>query len=88
MPRIPTASTVLTIRVSSAVSRRLAREARRRRRTRSEVARTILEAALVGGQHEDPQVEARRQSLLVSRRKSERDTLAFLENATNPEGWR
>ncbi len=85
----PSASSVLTVRVSSTVSRRLAREARRRRRTRSDVARSILEAALVGTTDEDPRAEARRQSLLVSRRKSERDALGFLEDvATDPDGWR
>jgi len=87
MPKTPLASTVLTVRVSPTVSRRLAREARRRRRTRSEVARAILEAALSGAPDEDPRAEARRQSLLVSRRKSEHDALAFLEGVPRPEGW-
>jgi mRNA interferase MazF len=43
MARPKTDSTVLTIRVPVSLDRRLAREARRRRLTRSEVARAILD---------------------------------------------
>lgn len=32
--------------------------------------------------------EARRQSLLVSRRDSERETLDFIEHAIDPRDWR
>ncbi len=78
-------STVLTIRVPASLDRRLAREARRRRTTRSEVARTILEGGLSDGI--DLAAEARRQSLLVKRRRSERDALAFVLGAADGTGW-
>lgn len=70
-------STVLTLRVSAALGRRLAREARRRHQTRSEVARKILEAEL-GEKEPDLAAEAKRQSLLVRRRRSEREVLEFI----------
>ena len=75
--RPKTDSAVLTIRVPASLDRRLAREARRRRQTRSEVARAILDAELGAGDT-DLRAEARRQSLLVRRRASERDALAFI----------
>lgn len=82
MSRPKTDSTVLTIRVPAALKRRLTREARRRRRTRSEVARAILEAELTS--HEpDLATEARRQSLRVRRRPSERDVMAFILNVAD-----
>lgn len=87
MARPKSDSTVLTIRVPVTLDRRLAREARRRRQTRSEVARAILEAEL-GGEGGDLAAEARRQSLLVRRRRSERDALEFLlhvADAAQPE---
>ena len=68
---------ILTVRVPAAIDRRLAREARRLRRTRSQVARDILEAAL-GGETWDYLAEARRQSLLASRRPSEGEILRSL----------
>jgi predicted transcriptional regulator len=76
MARLKTASAVLTIRVPSDLDRRLAREARRRRQTRSEVARSLLEAGLGTGEP-DQGAEARRQSLLASGRRSERDAIHF-----------
>ena len=80
-------TTVMTVRVTQELDRRLTREARRRRRTRSQVAREILEAQLLTSAT-DPAIEARRQSLLASRRDSERDALAFVERAGDPRGWR
>lgn len=77
MARPKTDSTVLTIRVPASLDRRLAREARRRRQTRSEVARAILEAEL-GVPGMDLATEARRQSLLVRRRASEREAIRFI----------
>ena len=87
MARPKTDSTVLTLRLPSTLDRRLAREARRRRKTRSEVARTILEAGLVTGEP-DAAVEARRQSLLVTRRRSEHEALAFVRGAADAAGWK
>jgi predicted transcriptional regulator len=80
-------STVLTIRVTPELNRRLARAARTSRRTRSETARAILETALSGGPVEDPAAEARRQSLLASSRESERDVLDFITTAADLRGW-
>lgn len=87
MSRPKTTAAVLTVRVSAALERQLAREARRRRTTRSEVARAILEAG-VGQGGPDLAAEARRQSLLVSRRRSERDALAFAADAADASGWK
>lgn len=81
-------STVLTIRVTPDLNRRLARAARTSRRTRSETARAILETALATGvAAEDPAAEARRQSLLAHTRKSERDVLKFITTAADLRGW-
>lgn len=87
MARPPSNSTVLTLRVPAALDRRLAREARRRRQTRSEVARAILEATL-GGSEPDLAGEARRQSLLVRRRRSEREALDFILNVAVSDSTR
>jgi predicted transcriptional regulator len=80
MARPPSDSTVLTLRIPAALDRQLAREARRRRRTRSEIARAILEAEFAA-MGPDLAAEARRQSLLVRSRRSERDTLKFFLDA-------
>lgn len=78
--------TVLTIRIGADLSRALGREARRRRKTRSEVAREILATGL--GLEEENLIaqEARRQSLLVSRRRSEKETLGFIEHTADTRG--
>lgn len=80
-------TTVLTIRVPRSLDRRLAAEARRRRQTRSEAARAILESALAAAVH-DPVKEARRQSLLASRQDADRETLEFIAAAADEAGWR
>lgn len=87
MARPKTHSTVLTVRVSATLERRIAREARRRRQTRSEVARAILEAGL-GTEGADFESEARRQSLFASRRRSDRDALRFMTAIADTTGWR
>jgi hypothetical protein len=84
---MPNPTEVLTLRVPGALARRLSREARRQGRTRGAVARDILSSAL-GGEDADPADEAKRQSLLVSRRRSERDTLRFITDAADLQGWR
>jgi hypothetical protein len=86
MPKPDTSTDVLTIRVPRDVSRRLAREARRQRRSRSAVARAILVEGL-GGAPDDLLAEARRQSLLVRRRESERDAIRFAADAADLKGW-
>lgn len=81
-------SSILTIRIPGELRRSLAREARRHRKSKSELVREILAAGL-GGDSGVPDVEeeARRQSILVSRRRSERDALDFLESAADTRGW-
>lgn len=88
MPRSRRESTVLTIRVDSALKRSLAREARRRHTTKSELARELLAAGLGGeGGGSDLIAEAHRQSVLVSQRESERDALDFIEHVADTRGW-
>jgi hypothetical protein len=82
-------STVLTLRVSTDLDRSIEREARRRRRTKSAVLREILEKAFGTDEPpEDPVREARRRSLLVSGRSSEREILRFVERTADRRGWR
>lgn len=85
MPK-PTESAILTIRVPREVERRLSREARRQRRTRSEVARTILEAGLSGTPADDPKAEARRQSELASAAND--DTRQLITDIADLRGWK
>jgi len=86
--RPKTDSAVLTLRVPASVHRYLTREARRRRQTRSDIARSILQERVDGSRESDFLAEARRQSLLVSKRRSERDTLAFLDAVADRRGWK
>lgn len=79
---------MLTIRVPATLERHLVREARRRRQTRSEVARAILQERFDESNLRDMAAEARRQSLMVSRRRSERDAVAFTAAAADHRGWR
>lgn len=81
------ATTVLTIRIPRDLDRRLSAEARRQRRTRSEAARAILQAAL-NAESPDPVAEAHRQSLLASRQDADRDTLDFIAAVADDRGWR
>lgn len=79
-------SEVLTLRVPGDLARRLEAEAKRQRRSRSEVARTALAKGL-GAPEADPHAEARRQSRLVSKRASEREALRFVVDAADLAGW-
>ena len=80
---------MLTFRASSTIVRALGRLARQRRQSRSELIRAILENALqLESRGDDPAREARRQSLLVSGRDSERDALDFIEHAADTRNWR
>jgi hypothetical protein len=89
MPRNRAPSRILTLRVPIALHRSLEREARRRKRTASAWLRELIEEALAGGSgDEDPAREARRQSLLVSGRASEREALRFIERAVDLRGWK
>jgi plasmid stability protein len=89
MSRAGKAPAVLTVRIDADLTRSLVREARRRRKTKSEVAREILAAGL-GGEGGDLNLaqEARRQSLLVSRRRSEREILELVEKTADTRGWK
>lgn len=87
MGRAKSDSTVLTIRVPVALEKRISREARRRRQTRSEVARAALDAGLGGGAAAFA-AEARRQSVLVSKRRSEREVLRFITEIADTRGWK
>jgi hypothetical protein len=82
-------SLVLTLRVSRALDRRIERAAKRRRRTKSALLREVLESAFApGAPADDPESEARRQSLLVSGSRSEREALRFIAASADVRGWR
>jgi len=83
-----TRSAVVTIRVPVDLDRRIAREARRRRRPKSALLRDALQSAFGDVPPDDPAREARRQSLLVSGRDSEREALDFIEASADQQGWR
>lgn len=89
MSRAEKAYSVLTIRIGADLTRSLVREARRRGKSKSEVVREILAAGL-GSETEvlDPEQEARRQSLLVSRRRSEREALELVEQVADTQSWK
>jgi predicted transcriptional regulator len=71
------------------LNRRIERAARRTRRTKSAVLRDALQSAFgEGPPPEDPAREARRQSLLVSGRASEREALDFIDQVADEQGWR
>jgi predicted transcriptional regulator len=78
----------VTIRVPFDLDRRIAREARRRRRPKSALLRDALQNAFGDAPPDDPAREARRQSLLVSGRDSEREALEFIEATADHQGWR
>lgn len=83
------ASGVLTVRIGSDLERSLENEARRRHTSKSELVRELLvhglerEAALA-----DLAREARVQSVRVSDRRPEEETLDFLEHAADTRGWK
>jgi hypothetical protein len=88
MSRAEKTPAVLTIRMDADLASSLALEARRRRKAKSEVAREILAAGLGVGEENLIAQEARRQSLLVSRHRSERDGLGFIERTADTRGWK
>lgn len=88
MPKAEGPSTVLTLRVPREVARRLTREARRQHRTRSEVARLILEASLLSARAPDPAAEARRQSKLAAAQAEESEVLRFVTKLADLRGWK
>jgi predicted transcriptional regulator len=81
-------SSLLTVRVDDELTRSLDREAERRRISRSELVREVLAEGLAGRRSGlDLELEARRQSLLVRERDSEREALEFVEAAADTRGW-
>ena len=81
-------SSVLTVRVDDELTRSLEREATRRHKSKSEVVREILADGLSGRSAGlDLEQEARRQSLLVSGRRSEREALELIEQTADTRGW-
>jgi predicted transcriptional regulator len=87
MPRTEPSS-VVTLRLPRDLDRRIEHEARRRRRTKSALLRDALERAFGDLPADDPAREARRQSLLVSGRKSERQAIEFIDAAADRRGWK
>ncbi len=86
---VPPRSTVLTIRVPADLDRRITQAARRRRATKSALIREAIVGAFGSAPlPDDPAREARRQSLLVSGRLSERDALTFVDHVADRSGWR
>jgi hypothetical protein len=82
-------SAILTIRVPLDLDRRIAQAARRRKATKSAILREALDMSFgAAPRPPDPAREARRQSLLVSGRASERDALDFVHHAADKRGWR
>lgn len=82
-------STVLTVRVPIDLDRRISQAARRRRSSKSALLREAIASAFGSLEpSEDPAREARRQSLLVSGRASEREALEFVEHVADGTGWR
>ena len=82
-------SIVLTLRVPVDLNRRIEQAARRKRSRKSALLReALLQAFGAAPLPDDPAREARRQSLLVSRRQSERDALDFVGQAADTRGWR
>ena len=82
----PTAeSQALVVRLSRKTMTRVDRAAKARGLKRSEFVRQVLESSIDAGG--DIAAEARRQSLLVSRSKSEQEYAKFLAAVTSTEGW-
>ncbi len=73
------------IRLDPELERRLTALAKKQGKTKSDLAREAIRRFLL---ENDLVAEARRQSLLVSRAKNERDTLDFIESASDFDRWR
>jgi predicted transcriptional regulator len=87
MPKRGSSSEVLSLRVSAELDRRLRIEARKRRQSRSEAARQLLEASLAK-KGPDLLREARRQSRLARASESDVETLEFMMSVADTQGWR
>jgi predicted transcriptional regulator len=87
MPRTSDHSSILTIRVPRALAQKLAREARRQRRTRSAVARDLIVASLDTRAEGDLAAEARRQSLRARQHRAEPKALQLIAEVADLRGW-
>jgi predicted transcriptional regulator len=85
MPATSATSTT-SIRLSKELKRELERKARSTKRGKSWIIKEALELYLLGSAHDALRAEARRQSLLVSKRVS-KEEIAWLEQAGEIEGW-
>ncbi len=73
------------IRLEPKLDRRLAALAKQQGKTKSDLAREAIRRYLL---ENDLIMEARRQSLLVSKSTGDREALDFIENAADLEGWK
>ncbi len=73
------------IRLEPKLDRRLTALAKQQGKTKSDLAREAIRRYLL---ENDLIMEARRQSLLVSKSTSDREALDFIENAADLEGWK
>ncbi len=73
------------IRLEPELDRRLTALAKKQGTTKSDLAREAIRRFLL---ENDLVAEARRQSLLVSRAKNERDALDFIESASDFNRWK
>ena len=81
------ASSTTSIRLPKELKRELERKARSTKRGKSWVIKEALELYLLGSSHDTLREEARKQSLLASRRAAKDDAL-WTEQAGEIEGWR
>ena len=91
MPRTtdPTspATEVVTFRLSAELYRRLVKEARSRRMSKTDILRSVLSAHLQAPA-EDRAAEARRQSMLAAAVDRDGGLAAFMDAAHDDRGWR
>ena len=91
MPRTtrstPQPSEVVTFRLSAELYRRLVKEARSRRMSKTDILRSVLSAHLQAPV-EDRAAEARRQSMLAAAVDRDGGLAAFMDAAHDDRGWR
>ena len=80
------ASSTTSIRLPKELKRELERKARSTKRGKSWVIKEALELYLLGSTHDTLRAEARKQSLLVSKRES-KDDVIWAKQAGEIDGW-
>ena len=78
---------ILSVRLPAVSNAWLERTARKRQRSKSDLVRDLIEAERQKSSF-DMESEARRQSLLVSRRPSERESLEFVAGVADQAAWK